>query len=262
MRAVSLVTVLLCSAPALAQESWETFSDKGGTFIRAGTKQGLKVGSELWMFKTSVDVTAAGKATVMEAFDTMSRLSVDAAALSAGAHFARLPGTTPAVGVLKGHATRNVMNRLTLYNETDGPWTDCLLTLTDGRFYKLAELKPNGDEGIMMIKFMGPPDPPLDFVKVKCAEGEAKFLFKDPSAKTVLKGYAEHAGGRITLFNKGTTAWTRCKVTKPDGSFYVMDELHADDHDSIASTRFFKEGVNETTVEVRCAQGVGTFKIQ
>jgi hypothetical protein len=260
MRALFAVTLTLSSA-AFAQESWEAFTDKGNVFVRAGSAQGLKVGSELSMFKEANDPTPAGKATVMEVFDAMARINLDGAATAAKAKYARLPGAAP-VGELKGHASMNALGRLTLYNDSATLWTDCLLTLPDGKVYKEKELKPNSDDGIMVIKFLAPPGPQLDAVRVKCAEGEAKFVFKDPSAKTALKGFAENDSGRITLHNTGSTAWSQCTVTKPDGSFYVMDELKPQDHDSIASSRFKKEDVPYSSLDVKCRQGAGTFRIE
>jgi hypothetical protein len=260
MRALIAVTLTLSSA-ASAQQTWETFADKGNVFVRAGSAHGLKVGSELSMFKDANDSTPAGKATVMEVFDAMARINMDGAATAAKAKFARLPGAVPTTE-LKGHASMNVVGRLTVYNDSPTLWSDCLLTLPDGKAYKEKELKPNSDDGIMVVKFLSPPAPPLDAVRVKCSEGEAKFVFKDPSAKTALKGFAENDGGRITLHNTGTTSWTQCTVTKPDGSFYVMDELKAQDRDSIASGRFRKEDLPYNTLEVRCREGAGTFHIE
>jgi hypothetical protein len=263
MRALILAAVLLPAA-ALAQEAWEAFTDKGSIFVRAGSQQGLKVGTELSMFKDANDATPAGKATVMEVFDAMARINLDGASTAARAKYARIPGTGPALAgaELKGRASMNVIGRLTIYNDTSANWTDCVLTLPDGKIYKESGVNAHSDDGIMVLKFVSPPGPQLDHVRVKCAEGDAKFVFKDPSAKTALKGYAENSDGRITLHNTGTTGWTQCTVSKPDGTFYVMGELKADDHDSIAASRFKKEDVPYTTVQVQCRQGLGIFKIE
>src|SRR5262245_25444777 len=120
MRRLALCAVLASSA-ASAQEAWETFNDKGGTFIRAGSKQGLAVGSELSMYKDGADATVQGTATVMEVWDALARLNLDSAATKAGAKFARLKGATvvpPAVpgAALQGRATKNVVGRINVFN--------------------------------------------------------------------------------------------------------------------------------------------------
>src|SRR3954468_8556408 len=59
----------------------DLFADKGDTFIKAGKKQGLKVGTDVTVLGDRIGDTdeyrAAGSATVMEVWDSISRVSLD-----------------------------------------------------------------------------------------------------------------------------------------------------------------------------------------
>src|SRR5262245_21403435 len=191
------VVFALTARLASAQEAWELFVDKGDTFIRAGEKQGLKVGDELWMYGDARGGEVHGKATVMQVWEALARVSVDPAATKAQAHFARPAGARVAVPIadggagLQGRASKSLVGRISLYNESAVSWSNCLLTLPDGRQYRLPLLKALSDDGVMLARFVAPPQPRLDSVRVKCAEGVARFVFKDAAAKTGLKGFAE-----------------------------------------------------------------------
>src|SRR4051812_27819046 len=72
-----LLLALLAADPKLV----EVFKDKGDTFIRAGTNKGLKVGSEVVIVGDKIGDTdeyrTGGKATVLEVWETLARISPD-----------------------------------------------------------------------------------------------------------------------------------------------------------------------------------------
>jgi hypothetical protein len=174
------------------------------------------------------------------------------------------PPAKPAGPALQGHAEKGAV-RITVYNDSSTPWTDCELSLKDGRYYKLGDLGANSDDAVMTVKFSkpaAPPKPAMDHVVVKCDEGEAKFAFATPAGSGPLKGYAESDGSRVTVHNTGDTTWNRCDVRKPDGTHFVMGKLEARDQNSIRGGAFNKDAEPEipiTSLFVRCKQGSGEF---
>jgi hypothetical protein len=80
--------LLALAVLAAAPDAYELFSSDGEVFVRAGTKQGLKVGVEL-------KVTGGGSAVVMQVWETKARVSLDAAAKKSGGKTASLAGAAP-----------------------------------------------------------------------------------------------------------------------------------------------------------------------
>lgn len=164
------------------------------------------------------------------------------------------PRAVPATA-LKGRLESNPF-RAKASNDSDRAWSDCEFRYSDGSHYSIGTLSPGADESVVRVKFSYPPDPPFDFVTVKCAEGEAKFSFADPSSKQPLSGYAERDGSRVTVHNDGNAPWSRCDVRKPDGSHYVMGTLKAHDTDSARGGAFKKENdPGVTSLMLVCTQG-------
>lgn len=95
------------------------------------------------------------------------------------------PSGNTAGGPLKGHATfkgAGPWKLLGLFNDENFQWTNCLLTLPGNLTYKLASLRANDRESIALSNFQqhGPEiDTPQTSVTVKCAEGQARFVFPD-----------------------------------------------------------------------------------
>src|SRR4051812_4307355 len=94
--AAGVCLLLLALAPvALAQpkaNAVELFVDKGDTFARAGSEQGLKVGSALIVLGPTIGDTQerrrVGTATVLEVWGSLARVSLDAdASKASGAKF-------------------------------------------------------------------------------------------------------------------------------------------------------------------------------
>ena len=67
----------------------------------------------------------------------------------------------------------------------------------------------------------------------------------------------------LTLFNDETFDWSKCSVTLPGNLVYMLNQLKAGDHDSIALSNFVQQGperdVKKDSVVVRCAQGASKF---
>ena len=95
------------------------------------------------------------------------------------------PAGNTAGGALKGHATfkgAGPWKLLGLYNDENFPWTNCLLSLPGNLTYRLRSLRANDRESIALSNFQqqGPEiDTPQTSVTVKCAEGQARFVFPD-----------------------------------------------------------------------------------
>lgn len=266
--------VVVCALSALARaDVAKVFVDKGSTFVRS-ERQPLAVGTEVVMVRDAKGTQPAGKATVMEVWGPLARLALDDDAAGASAKFAQLPAAkrvavaaraepAPERRRLKGRAEKSLL-RLTVYNEGDENWSGCELRFPDGRTFPQGELAAHSDDGVLLVKFAAPPDPPFDQVLMTCEEGQMRFRFATPNAPGALKGYAEHTGGgRVVVHNTGDTSWSRCDVAKPDGSHYLLGGLKAHDEDSIRASLFQKEpGPPLTSVLVRCKQGEAQFELR
>jgi hypothetical protein len=183
----------------------DAFKDKTEYFVKAGTKNGLKVGSEVVILGDQIgdsgEYRTAGKATVLEVWESLSRVSLDEEAAKAKeikhARLAKVSApaarpTTSAGGTagtpapppaLKGHATINGIGpakRISLSNDSKIDWSKCDVRLPDNRRYQLATLKAGDSEGISLPHFAQDGtayDKPLDSVSVTCTEGSARFNF-------------------------------------------------------------------------------------
>jgi len=205
VNALSFFGLLLLPALGFAEGTVvDAFKDKSEYFVKAGTKQGLKVGSEVVILGDQIgdsgEYRTAGKATVLEVWESLSRVSLDEEAakakeikharLAKSAAPASRPTTNagsggtsaPAPG-LKGHATINGIGpakRISLTNDGKGDWSKCDVRLPDNRHYQLPALKAGDSEGISLPHFTQDGtayDKPLDSVTVNCAEGSARFNF-------------------------------------------------------------------------------------
>lgn len=76
--------LVILAALAASPTSVELFTDKGEMFIRAGTQAGLRVGQEVRVLGERIADTqerrTAGHLTVLEVWDSLARVSLDAAA--------------------------------------------------------------------------------------------------------------------------------------------------------------------------------------
>ncbi len=207
---LALLAGLALAPSALAQPSVaELFVDKGDTFARAGSEQGLKVGSAVTVLGPTIGDTQerrrVGTATVLEVWDSLARVSLDAdATKESGTKFVELPkggakakaaagasGSTASPAApeeqpsgsgksLKGRASATGP-RITLYNDSNAAWTNCELRLPSNRRYILKQLGPHDSEGIMSLRFVQdgvPRDLPMDSVNVKCDQGERRFSLR------------------------------------------------------------------------------------
>lgn len=175
----------------------DLFKDKGDLYIKAGTRQGLKVGDDLKVLAGDKEV---GSATVMEVFESLARVAVDDEAQKhPEAKKVRLGGKAPAdaqadtaksddasagsSGSLKGRATiigLGPAKQITVYNKGDKAWTNCDLRLPTNKHYALASLRAADQERIFLHMFKQDGvelDRPLDVITVKCDQGTSRFLF-------------------------------------------------------------------------------------
>jgi hypothetical protein len=209
MRAVALV-VMLAAASSFADEGVaEIFVDRGETYVRAGTAQGLKVGSEIAIVGPTIgggtERRAFGSATVLEVWEKLARVSLNAAAKAEkGEKFAQVAGATAAKGPsakpaelskppdapqadatpsLKGRASSSgagKLRRITVYNDGNTLWTNCDVRLPNNKHYVVPKLAGGASEGIMFFRFEQDGvayDKPVDSVLVKCHEGTSRFRF-------------------------------------------------------------------------------------
>ena len=211
----------LAQAPGTAQAALEgrvteVFVDRGESYVRAGTAQGLQVGSTVSILGPPIADTkerrSIGTGTVVEVWGKLARVSLDAAALAAPApKFARVEkegkaaapkasagapaapaeasaAAEPERGSLRGHASVTGVGgglglgarRIILYNDSAANWTNCDLRLPNNKHYVLRSLEAHRDEGIMLFRFEQdgtPRDIPIEWVNVRCNEGQGRFGF-------------------------------------------------------------------------------------
>lgn len=213
-RSLLLLLVLGAAKSFGGETAVEIFTDKGDTFVRAGSEAGLQKGTVITvlgdLIATTTERRRIGTAVVMETWPTLSRISLDdtAKAASAAKKFGAVPGPVtkgaavpppppppsptpgagkvdapPAAGTLVGHATfkgAGPWMLLQLYNDGTVRWSDCVLELQANRFYNLRELKAQDHEAIALSNFVlrGPEfQGDASWVKVKCAQGASTFKF-------------------------------------------------------------------------------------
>ncbi len=205
-----LLGAFLLPTLALADASVvEAFKDKGEYFVKAGTRAGLKIGSEVTILGDQIgdsgEYRTAGKGTVLEVWENLARVNLDEEASKLKevkhARVAKLapkpapsapagqaaapaaPAPAPAGGKLNGHAAINGFGpakRITLFNDSKDNWTKCDLRLPDNRHYVMASLKAGDSEAVSLPHFSQDGtafDKPLDSLSVKCNEGEGRFNF-------------------------------------------------------------------------------------
>ncbi len=194
----------------------EVFKDKGDYFLRAGTNRGLRVGIEVMILGERIGDTdeyrAGGKATVLEVWESLARVSPDEEAKrQKEIKFARVPGP-PALSVpppppasaplpargpvasatnapqlprpmLRGRAEVNGighLRRFTIFNDSNFNWTSCELRLANNLHFWLGSLRAGEWDGVMMTRFTQDGtehDRDLEWIWVRCAEGESRFAF-------------------------------------------------------------------------------------
>jgi hypothetical protein len=182
-----MMWLALVAALAQAPEP-EVFVDRAETYVRIGFAQGLTKGIAL-------DIVSAdkkqrvGTAVVMEVWDGLARISLDASARSyKGLERARLRGSSPpppppsnAGKILNGRVsvTGGALDarRVIVTNADSFDWHGCDVVLPDGRSFRLGHLDAGTDDGIMMFRFelLGQPRDPQNLAVVHCAEGEGRF---------------------------------------------------------------------------------------
>lgn len=285
-RTVALLSLLLSLAPlgAFAQ-AVKIFTDKGSTWIRSENKKLLKVGAELDAVVDDQGSAPVGKAIIMEVNGMLARVNVDEDATKAGAKYLLLApakakgGAEPKAAAaepakpeapkappkpaLKGKLEHGLI-RVTITNESDQDWNNCLLSYSDGTSYKLGQMAKKSEDVVMKVKFGFPAAPLYDHVVVECAEGEGKFIFAKPNGSIgKLKGHAvNEGGGRVTIYNDGDASWSNCDVKKPDGTHYVLGGLKGHDSDGIAAGRFKKEAEPKKDLYLEMVCDEGQLKIK
>jgi len=192
MRAISL-TVALLGVAAFADEPYEVFLDRGETYVRAGTAQGLELGAQvtIWgdLIATTTERRRAGTATVMEIWPSLARINLDEAARTdktakklASFDAKRRPAAPPPPpapaptagqppppapppaaparlpnNVLRGHAAYKGAGPwmvLTLWNDEQFDWNKCSVSLPGGLVYTLKYLRAGDHESIALSNFV------------------------------------------------------------------------------------------------------------
>ena len=197
------------AAAAVPGVSFKMFLDRGDHFVRAGTAEGLAVGTAIKVLDAGGAVT--GQGLVVEVWEHVARVSVDPVpAAGAVLHASFVPNapvaaavpkpTPPAVKAPKpvtGTAVaapalaaaaglRGVVSiggfgpakRLTITNTGTTNWTRCELRLPTNKRYLLDSLAAGAVDGVMLIKFAQDGvehDAELTWVNVTCAEGTARI---------------------------------------------------------------------------------------
>lgn len=237
---VTLVGVLGSLSPSLAGEKGdakkpvETFIDRGEVFARAGESSGLTVGTVLKVLGPRIGDTderrAVGSATVMEVWETLARLKLDAEAEKhKGERFVALPKeqsqaeASPTQGPprLRGHAEfSGLVKRLVVYNDGPGRWTGCELRFPNNKRYLMPKLEAGDSETVMLMRFEQDGVPralPLDWVRVRCKEGEARFSLKSwvDSRGRGPDGGADESRSRCEGRRSAVSRWRAAR--RPDG---------------------------------------------
>jgi hypothetical protein len=267
MNVLIMSWVVLSAAPSA--EAAKLFSDKGSMYFRSDNQKALTVGAELTVVADATSTTSVGKAVIMEVSGKLARVSIDESIPKDSAKYVLVPkphaagiGAAPSGPVkasgpkLSGTLEWGTL-RVNFANNSDLNWSACEIVHSDGRNYKVGEVVKHTDDAVLKVKLSSPPAPLYDHLTVSCAEGEANFFFNKPNAPVGnLKGYAVNEGkGGVVVYNSSESAWTRCDVTKPDRTHYVLGNLKGHADDSINSGRFIKEAEAAGWVELRCKEG-------
>jgi head-tail adaptor len=194
--ALVLVSLVAMPLPALAQDAAkdgpklvDLFVDRGDTFIRAGSAQGIKVGDSIPILGDKIGNTeerrVVGSAAVLEVWKTIARVNLDAGARGAeGEKFAQVgaeTATSKTSSSLRGRASASgvaKLRRITIYNDSGSTWRNCDVRLPNNKRYILTQLAPRSSEGIMLFRFNQDGverDLPTTYVDVRCSNGEARF---------------------------------------------------------------------------------------
>jgi hypothetical protein len=223
MRSISLL-VGLCSLVCFAQEPYEVFLDRGETYVRAGTANGLELGAmvTIWgdLIPTTTERRRAGTATVMEVWPSLARINLDDAA--------RTDKTAKKFASFDSKRRPTVAAANTPLPPPPPPPPPA--APADGGRAALSVPPPPGSAPIL--------------------RGHAAFNGAGPWMV-------------LRLWNDESFDWSKCSVTLPGGLVYTLNHLKAGDRESIALSNFVQQGperdVPKDSVTVRCAQGASKF---
>ena len=201
------IAVLLCSFECLAQEV-ELFTDKGETYVRAGSDSGLSRGTALTV--VTKDGKKLGSVMVMETWPQLARVSLDEAARADKTpnKYVSLPNKAPppppaaapppppppaatdkpaekaeAGGPLKGYARywgAGPWTVLQVFNENEFNWHDCKVTMVPMiATYRMPLLRAGDHEAIGKSNFSRTDfsDNPSS-VSLSCKEGPATLQMR------------------------------------------------------------------------------------
>lgn len=188
----------------------EIFIDRGETYIRAGTLNGLEVGAALEVLDTK-SRQPVGSAVVMEVWESLSRVNLDTKAVAytspkvarvlrkpdpvvmapqpagpepmpaapqqptrsqPGGQGAWLDGQVTITGYGEGR-------RVIIKNRSTLDWHNCDVRLPNGKHYFIGDLDAGDDDGVMLFRFdhdrNAPPLPKMEGISVVCREGTGRF---------------------------------------------------------------------------------------
>ncbi len=296
MRTTAFLLLVLAAPAAHAQDLAKLFVDQGKTYFRSEKAVGLQPGAELAAFSDSSGAKGAGKVIVMEVLGQLARVTLDDEANRAQAKYVRVgasvavqptvavapppppaPPLAPAPvapapvaeAVPAGNGPpppppplKAVLGRegaaITIRNDSDVELTGCELRFPDRRTAPADNVPARTKILVGYNKIRPAPDVGDEALLVRCAEGEAEFVYGQPAKPKALVGRAEGGrGGGIRLFNESDRDWTQCDLIKANGTHFFQGTLKARAGDSVRAGLFRPPSGPEIIV-LTCAQGAVT----
>jgi hypothetical protein len=234
----------LLLAVALAQLSApEVFVDRNETYVRMGFAQGLTKG--LTVEIVSADKKVVGNAVVMEVWDSLARVNLDAASAAfKGPKQARLRGAAAEVAIAPPPPPPPPLV-VAPPPPPPAPATVASAAPPPAPRPATAAKTPNA-----------PPPPPAPAPAV--AQG-GKLTGK------VSIGIGAFSVRRMMVSNEDSFDWHSCKVVLPDGRVYEMPELRSLSEEGIMLFRFTAGEAphdQQGQVALRCQEGDGRYAVE
>lgn len=276
MKTTVALLLVLAAPAARADELAKLFTDQGKTYLRSESAAALVPGTELAAFSDAAGTKSAGKAIVMEVAGQLARVSFDEEATKGAAKYvrvsARAAGAAAAGGVPPPAAVpptagppppppplKAILGRaggaITIRNDSDVEWVGCELKFPDRRSAPAGTVPARTQVSVGYDRIKPAPDLGDDVLLVRCAQGEAEFLYGQPGKSKTLVGHVVAGGaGGVFLHNDGDTDWTQCDLIKANGNHFLQGTLRAHSSDSVRGG-LFKPPTGPELIVLTCAQG-------
>lgn len=293
MKKTTAALLLALAAPAAAaDELAKLFTDQGKTYLRSEGAAALVPGTELPAFVDAAGTKGAGKAIVMEVLGQLARVTLDDDAAKGAAKYVLVsaraaaagtppPPPPPQAAVAPAAAAppppppaavpptatppppppplKATLGRagpaITIRNESDVEWVGCELKFPDRRYAPAGNVPARQQVRIGYDRIKPAPDLGDDALLVRCAQGEAEFVYGQPGKSRTLVGHVVAGGaGGVFLHNDGDTDWTQCDLIKPNGNHFLQGTLRAHSSDSVRGG-LFRPPTGPELIVLTCAQG-------